>query len=159
MSGYFPLFFHIEQKRFRVFGAGSVAARRVEGLLRHGAFVTVAAPRIDEGIRALEKQYPGTLVVEQRAYRMSEIQDDETDYVLAATDDPQVNLAICRECRHKNIPVNNASDRSACDFYFPALAEEENIIIGVASTDGDHERVARVGAALREILKEITDER
>ena len=48
MAAYFPLFVNIEHKSFCVFGAGHIAARRIQGLLRFGAVVTVIAPRVLE---------------------------------------------------------------------------------------------------------------
>lgn len=152
MSSYFPLFMNIEQKRFRVFGAGEVAARRIGALLSHGAFVTVAAPQIKEEITALQQQYGQKLQIEQRPYRLSEIQDDNADYVLAATNDKQVNTTIFRECRHKGIPVNDASNREQCDFYFPALIEleQEQLFAAVISTDGDAKKAADFSEKLRQ---------
>jgi len=152
MEDCFPVFIDIRKKRFVIFGAGTVAERRVRGLLRHGAAVTVVAPVIEAGFLQLAKEYPGQLHLERRVYRTGELSDDGADFVLAATDDADVNAAVCRECRHKEIPVNNASDRGMCDFYFPALVEPEGqgLVIGVSGTDGDHRKVARVSAALRE---------
>lgn len=151
MSAYFPLFFNIEHKKFRIFGAGQVAARRIGGLLRHGADITVVAPQIHEEIQKLQQRYPQQLHIEQRPYRLSEIQNDNADYVLAASDDKKVNTTIFRECRHKGIPVNDASNCEQCDFYFPALVEQENLIIGVISTDGDHKKTAEFSERLRRV--------
>lgn len=153
MAAYFPLFINIAQKNFYVFGGGQIAARRIRGLLRFGARVTVIAPCIHEEIMDMQSAYAQQLYIEQRSYRMGEIQNECTDYVLAATDDDDVNRSICRECRHKEIPVNNASDSEACDFYFPALIEQENLVIGVTSTDGDHKKVARFSEQLRQGIK------
>lgn len=150
MSAYFPLFVNIEHKRFYVYGGGQIAARRIHGLLRFGAVVTVIAPRIHQEIDHMQAAYPQQLQIEQRGYQLGEIQSEDTDYVLAATDDAGVNTSICRECRHKEIPVNNASDREQCDFYFPALIERDGLVIGVTSTDGDHKKVACFSEKLRQ---------
>lgn len=149
MSPYFPLFVSLSNKKILVFGAGRIAARRVAALLRYGAVVTVVAPQVRDEIRELQKNSAGQLLVEQRAYCRSEIQEDHADYVLAVTDDWEVNRMICRECRHKEIPVNNASDSGQCDFYFPALIEQDGLVIGVTSTDGDHRKVAEFCKGLR----------
>ncbi len=150
MAAYFPLFVNIEHKKFRVYGAGKIAARRVQGLLRHGADVTVIAPQILGGVRKLQEQYPGQLVIEQRAYRMGELQNAQADFVLAATNDTAVNTAICRESRQKKIPTNNASDKGQCDFYFPALVYKDGMVIGMASIDGNHAKTAKESAKLRQ---------
>lgn len=151
MSPYFPLFVSLRNKKILVFGAGQIAARRVAALLRYGAAVTVVAPQVRDEIREMQKNSAGQLLIEQRVYCCSEIREDYADYVLAATDDREVNRMICRECRHKEIPVNNASDSGQCDFYFPALIERDGLVIGVTSTNGDHRKVAEFCKGLRSI--------
>lgn len=149
MPAYFPLFVDLSKKKILVYGAGKIATRRITGLLRYGATVTVIAPHIREEIRQLCKSNPGQLITQQRSYCMQEIQKEDTDYVLAATDNKEVNAAICQECEQKEIPVNNASDSSQCDFYFPALIEQDGLVIGVTSTDGNHRKVAQFCEQLR----------
>jgi len=149
MPAYFPLFVSLSHKKILVYGAGRIAARRIAGLLRYGAIVTAIAPQVRDEIRELQKNNPGQLRIEQRSYCRSEIREDEADYVLAATDSREVNQRICRECRRKGIPVNNASDSSQCDFYFPALVEQDGLVIGVTSTDGDHRKAAKFCEGLR----------
>ena len=158
MAAYFPLFVNIEHKSFCVFGAGHIAARRIQGLLRFGAVVTVIAPRVLEEIENMQSAYAGQLYIEYRSYRMGEIRDENTDYVLAATDDAAVNSSIYRECRHKEIPVNNASDRGQCDFYFPAIVREDELVIGLTAGGTDHKKVRRAAAWLRNHICEYPDE-
>ena len=148
---YFPFFMNIEQKKFCVFGGGQIAARRIQGLLRYGAIVTVAAPFLHEEILKLHQSYQQQLHIEQRAYCLGEIQNENADYVLDATNDADVNAYIYRECRHKEIPVNNASDHRQCDFYFPALIEKDDLVIGVTSIDGNHKKVAEFSKTLRNV--------
>ncbi len=150
MAEYFPLFVNLEHKRFFVFGAGEVAVRRIQALARHGADITVAAPDIREEIRMLQEQHRGQIQIEQRPYRMGELQSEDTDFVLAATNDMEANTAIYRECRRKKIPVNDASNHRQCDFYFPALAYKEHLFIGMVSTYGSHKETAAASAKLRQ---------
>lgn len=147
---YFPLFVDIGNKKFLVVGAGKIAARRISSLVRYGASVTVIAPKIHGDILKLKERYAGQIRIEQRPYQAGEVQCGDADYVLAATDDGKANAAVFAECRRKGIPVNNASDSSQCDFYFPALAEKDNLVIGVASRDGNHKKVAEFARRLRQ---------
>lgn len=149
MQPYFPLFVNLVHTKVRVYGAGKIAVRRISGLLRFGACVIVIAPCVLKELWELREGYPGQLLVEQRSYQSGEIRKKETDFVLAATNDVQVNQNICAECRRKAIFVNNASDRNQCDFYFPALVERDGLVIGVTGTDGDHKKVAEFCAGLR----------
>ncbi len=147
---YFPLFINLAQKRFIVFGAGSIAARRITKLLRYGANAVVIAPHIHVQVKQLAAKYPKQLILQERAYEQGELCAEEADYVLAATDDLAVNTQIAAECRKKKILVNHISDRRQCDFYFPALVEQEHFVLGIISTDGNHSSVAKVSAKLRQ---------
>lgn len=149
MQTYFPLFVNLDQKKILVYGAGKIATRRITGILRFGASVVVKAPHIQKEIWELQKHYTTRLFIEQRPYQCDEIQKKGADLVLAATNDKQINEMICIECRRKGIPVNNASDSSQCDFYFPAFMERDGMLIAVISTDGNHKKVAKFSAKLR----------
>ncbi len=163
---YFPMFMNLEHKKFQVFGAGRIASRRIQALLRYGAEVIVTAPHIQNELYQFQARYPERLRIRQRSYQPGEIcqpekmcqpgeiQKEKADYVLAATDDAAVNDAVVRECRCGNIPVNHAGDRKQCDFYFPALIEQDDLVIGMASTEGSHAKTARVSRKLRDWLRQ-----
>ncbi|MDE7311057.1 MAG: bifunctional precorrin-2 dehydrogenase/sirohydrochlorin ferrochelatase [Eubacterium sp.] len=153
MPAYFPLFVNLSGKKFVVFGAGKIAARRVGGLLRFGAVVTVIAPEIGIHMQELyvRQGSQGQLSCQKRRYCPGEIQKENADFVLAATNDRRANAKIYMECRKKEIPVNNASDCTQCDFYFPALVEREQLVIGVTSTEGNHKKTARFCERLRSL--------
>lgn len=152
MASYFPMFVNLENKQVRVFGGGVIAARRVKVLLEFGARVQVAAPDISE---ELEKaaQAQENLRLEYREYRSGELQEESTDIVIAATDDEQVNDMIFRECTHKDIPVNVASDKEKCDFYFPGIIRQGDVTVGVTAGGKDHKKAAEVTEQIRRLLK------
>lgn len=166
---YLPLFCDMTGKEVLVFGAGKIAARRVEVLLSFGAAVTLAAPEfapemeelvrrffVPEGERTDRAEHVSKAgkirEIKRCAYRPGSI-PEEMDYVLAVTDDPAVNEAIYRECRHREIPVNVASDQTKCDFYFPAVIESEDVIIGVTSGGRNHKKVREIAQRIREMLE------
>lgn len=149
MQPYFPLFVNLNHKKVVVYGAGRIAIRRIRGILRFGAEVTVIAPQVRKELWELLPDYEKQLSIEQRAYQYGEIQKQDVYLVLAATDDRQVNQMISTECSQKDVMVNNASDSSQCDFYFPALVEREGLVMGVTSINGDHKKVAEFCGMLR----------
>lgn len=79
--------------------------------------------------------------------------EEDMDAVIAATNDPKVNEAIYRECRHRDIYVNVASDHTLCSFYFPATLEtDDGLLLAIASgqaTEDTHKAVK----AMRERLE------
>lgn len=151
MAAYFPMFVNMENKHIMIFGGGEVAARRAGVLLEFGADVRIAAPDISEELAELADKN-GNLNLEYRKYQMGEI--EALDIVIAATDDEAVNTAIFRECRHKGITVNVASDRQKCDFCFPGIVREGELTVGVAADGKDHRRVAKVTERIRKLLME-----
>ena len=135
--GYFPFFMDIAGKKGVIVGGGKVAARKVEKLLSFAPRLTVIAPEIEEWFRMQEKQLQKngemSLVLVEREFEMADL--TAADFVIAATDDEELNGSISEYCKSKQIPVNVVDDREKCSFFFPALVREGNLTIGI-STDG-----------------------
>lgn len=148
-ENYFPLYISMKGKRCRIYGGGEIAARRAGALLRFGAAVLVIAPEICDTIRRYLVSYPGQLTILEKRYEPGIV---EADFVLACTSDPAAEEAIFQECRRKGIPVNLASDQTKCDFFFPALAEHQGLVIGVCSGGRNHRRVGLAARRLRQWL-------
>jgi siroheme synthase-like protein len=87
----YPVVLHLGGAPCLVVGAGPVAARRTLGLLEAGAAVTVVAPSVGAGVRALAGDGPphGTLALEVRPYAPPEA--SAYRLVVAATGDPAVD--------------------------------------------------------------------
>ena len=130
----------------------------------------------EDRIQFINKHYPDVLTVSPEV--CEELREkvlwkkkryDETDleslgnvgeasrfvFVLAAAA-PEVNEKIVCDCRKKKIPVNNASNRDQCDFYFPGIAKDGDTVVGITSGGGDHRLAAKISAAVRQILRTIS---
>lgn len=160
-NNFFPLFLNMTGKEFLVYGAGKIAARRVEVLLRFGVSVTLVAPEISKEMQQVIENFEAVKQPETAgrikeiiisAYKPGSVRED-ADYVLAATNDDSVNEGIYRECRHREIPVNIASDQTKCDFYFPAVIETDEVTIGMTSGGRNHRKVREIAQIMREILE------
>ena len=152
MSGkkvYFPLFVDLNEKQILVFGGGKIATRRILSLQDFGGNIKVVAPECTNEI--LERSTQNLLVHEKRCYIEGEIRLPYM--VLAATNDSNVNQQIYNECKQKGILVNIASDQTKSDFFFPGLAMEESIVIGVTASGTDHKKVKRITTQIKEMLK------
>ena len=159
-NNFFPVFLDMTGRKVLVFGAGKIAARRVDMLLRFGAEISLIAPEfMPEMEEVIEKYHRGEYdlsggkitAVEKDVYRQGTISED-VDFVLAATNDSEVNERIFRECRHRELLVNVSSDKEKCNFHFPAIVETEDVIIGIASGGEDHAKVRETAEKLRETL-------
>jgi len=153
---YFPLFVNMKNKKVRVYGAGIIAARRIRILMDFDAEISAVAPEIKDDVNRLVN-----VKTEKRAFVTGEIENEIgtelPDFVLAATDDPAVNAEICRECRHRNIWVNNASDQEQCDFFFPAVIRDGDLVIGLTSGGHSHSGTKTAAALIRETLREAAE--
>lgn len=151
-DAYFPLFFDVKHKKVLVVGAGKIAARRAETLATFGAKVWVVAPSGSEQMQRLAEE--GKVCWERRCF----IRDDIVgcDLVIAATDDVQINGQVASYCRKKQVLVNHAGDKSQCDFYFPGIAREGSLVVGVTASGKDHKLASEVTGRLHSWLKQFS---
>ena len=137
---YFPMFIDLTDRKIFVAGGGRIARRRIEALVKFGADIHVAAPRVCPEIALLAGE--GKIKTVLREYRPSDLEG--MDFAIAATNDREVNRAVYAECRKVGIPVNVADDKTLCDFYFPALVLTDDVVIGIGSGGESPGRVKEV---------------
>ena len=80
---------------------------------------------------------------------------DGCDLVIAASDDSLVNRQAAELCRERQILVNHAGDKGLCDFYFPGIAREGNLVAGVTASGKDHRMASEVTGRLQSWLKQF----
>ena len=151
---YFPMFIDIEGKHILVVGAGKIALRRVQTLLQFRARIKVIAKEIPkeqkEAFHLLVSE--GKIVLEEKAFEESDL-TEAFFLVLAATNVKKLNHEICMLCRKPKILANTATDRTDCDFYFPAVAVQEELVVGITGDGSDHRKVAETAARIRKVLE------
>lgn len=109
-----------------VVGGGSVAARKVSGLLECGARVTVLATRVGVEIRTLGVPF------EERPYERGDVAGYRL--VLAATDDPATNRAVFEDAEEGGIWINSADDPDTCTFTLPSVVRRGPIMLTVSTS-------------------------
>ena len=125
----YPVNLIIDGRPCLVVGGGSVATRKVEGLLSCGGVVTVIALRTGPGIDAMEAE--GRVVVERREYRPGDLAGYRL--VIAATDDPEVNRSVFVDGEARGVWVNAADEPSSCSFTLPSVVRRGPIMVTVAT--------------------------
>ena len=108
-----------------VVGAGSVALRKIEGLVACGADVTVVAPAVDNAIRSLPVR------VETRPYARPEAGDYRL--VIAATDDAETNRMVFEDAEAAGVWVNSADEPASCTFTLPSVIRRGPILVTVST--------------------------
>lgn len=151
MAKRFPVFLDLAGREIHVYGAGRIAARRVETLLAFSPCLTVHAPEASAQLQKAASE--GRLFLRKERYEAGSIRPD-VFMVLAATDDPAVNEQICEECRSKGVLVNVCSDQELCDFHFPGIASKGELVIGINAGGQDHRLAKRWTERLQREVEE-----
>lgn len=145
---YFPMFVNLEKRKVLVAGAGTIACRRIRTLLEFGAQITVAAPEICCELEQYEAE--GKITVLRR--KAGEENWEDLFLFLACTDDSVENRRLCAAARAAGILANNCSSREDCDFYFPSVICQEDLVIGINGGGNSHRKVKEVRRNLEEYL-------
>ncbi|MDO4478432.1 MAG: NAD(P)-dependent oxidoreductase [Lachnospiraceae bacterium] len=77
---------------------------------------------------------------------------EKTFMLLTAVNDTAVNDLAERIAREKGLLFNRSDRPENCDFYFPAVARKEEMVIGISSAGSSHGRVRDLAAKIRESL-------
>ena len=134
-----PIFLNIRHKPCLVVGAGSIAARKIELLLKAGADVSVVANNIGSAVSELEKQ--GAIRCLLRNYEPTDLKGAKL--VIAATNDAELNAKISTMAQIQNIPVNVVDNPELCSFLMPSIIDRNPIQIAI-STGGASPVLARL---------------
>lgn len=126
---YFPIFIDTHEQSCLVVGAGEVAARKVELLLKTPAKITVIAPEFCATIGRYATAGKITLI--QRKFAPSDIQNQKLIFV--ATDDNHLNAYIHQLATDKGLLVNVVDNPPLCEFITPAIVDRSPIVVALSS--------------------------
>jgi len=136
--GYLPISVEMKGRPCLVVGGGAVAERKIAALIENGSKVTVISPDVTENIARWSKQ--SLLNLFARRYRAGDTVGFRI--VFAATDDPDLNDAVYRECGNSGSLINSADDPDHCDFILPSVLRRGDLTVAV-STGGRSPALAR----------------
>jgi siroheme synthase-like protein len=122
----YPVNLLLAGRRVLVVGGGQVAAAKASGLLAADAVVHVVATAVSPEVRAL------ALTWEERPYERGEVAGYR--YVVACTDDPDVNQAVFDDGEAAGIFVNAADDPERCSVTLPARFDRGPILVTVSTS-------------------------
>ncbi len=151
---FFPMFVDLSDKNIVVAGGGNIATRRVKTLLKFTRNIKVVAPKMTQELIELGKA--GKIEALMRPIKRSDF--SFAYMVLAATNDWKVNDEIYRVCKEEGIYVNVADNKEKCDFYFPGVYVEDEIVIGITASGQDHKKARKLRLAIEQTLEEMTGE-
>jgi len=126
---YFPIFLDTSELQCLVVGAGEVAARKVELLLKTSAQITVVAPWVCDTVKKFAEE--GKLDLHVRPYKIEDLADKRVVFV--ATDDTTLNAEIHDHARAQKVLVNVVDNTPLCEFITPSIVDRSPIIIAMSS--------------------------
>jgi uroporphyrin-III C-methyltransferase/precorrin-2 dehydrogenase/sirohydrochlorin ferrochelatase len=139
----------LKGRRVVVVGGGTVAQRRVPGLLTAGADVLLVAPAITATLESHAAS--GALRWERRGYAQADL--DGAWYAFALTDDPGVNADVVAAAERRRIFCVRADDGRAGTAVTPATGRQGAVSVAVLG-DGDPRRAAAVRDGVLEAMRE-----
>ena len=125
-------------KKVVVVGGGTVAQRRLPLLVASGADVHVITTSATPAVEALCRQEVG-ITMTIREFRDGDLAG--AWYVIAATDDPDVNAAVVAEAESRHVFCVRADVAVEGTAVTPASFEYEGLAVGVLAA-GEHRRSA-----------------
>jgi siroheme synthase-like protein len=117
-----------------VVGGGPVALEKAQGLLAADARVTVVAPEIVDGLRALDAH------LVERLYRADDL--DGRFLVIVATADGDVARRVFEDAEERRIFCNAADTPDLCSMILPSVHRDGPIAVAV-STSGASPALAK----------------
>ena len=147
---YFPRFVDLTDKKVVIAGAGTIAKRRIRSMIEFTDHLYVIAPEVNKELKELEEA--GKLTILRKTYEREDLYD--ASLVIAATNDHKVNQDIYAACKCLGIPVNVCQDRDRCDFYFPGLAMQDNLVVGVSTSGKEKKQQKGIAGRLQQFLDE-----
>ena len=134
---YFPCFVDIGGQKGLIVGGGKIALHKIQKLLPYGPILTVVAPEISVAMEQITLE--NDICVIKRSFEKSDLTG--IYFVIAASDQANVNAEIGRLCKERGIFVNVVDNKKECSFLFPSLVKAGNLSIGI-STEGTSPDVA-----------------
>lgn len=150
---YFPMFVDLSDKKVVVVGAGTIAKRRIRTLIEFTDHLVVIAPEVNKELKDLEAA--GKLTILRKNYEREDIYD--AALVIAASNDKKVNQDIYSACKCLGILVNVCNDKNKCDFYFPSIITDENLVVGISASGKDHKKSKAVTEQIQELFEEASE--
>ena len=147
--GAYPIMLNIKNQEVVVVGGGTIAYRKIRGLLQAGANITVISPEIEERIETLRRE-------RRNVWRKKEFESADITsalLVIAATNSNVVNELVAFATMKHQL-VNIVDNPELSNFHVPAKLTRGDLTISVA-TGGASPTLAKV---IRDELSSVYDD-
>ena len=147
---FFPVSIDLNNKNVLVIGAGKIALRKIETLLKYNCNITVITKKIlEEKFLELEKNNKIKILKNQE---FEEKFLENFFLVIAATDNEVLNKNISQLCMSKNILVNNITSKDDMNVKFMSIYEKDDIQIAI-SANGKPKKAGEIKNKIKAIFE------
>ena len=154
---HFPMFIDAREKSVLIIGGGKIAERRIQTLSKFSFHITVLSKQLTDEIQRLCNDRQITYVPEAFDPEDPQVCAEllgNSFMVLACTDDRETNRRIGSLCRERGIQVNVCDAQEESTFWFPAVAVNDELVLGLTGDGTSHETVRKAAAKLRRTIEE-----
>lgn len=134
---YFPIYMNIKNEdKVLLIGGGKVALQKLKVLIDNQINIHLVAEQVDLSIYEYLSGYENseTAVEMELAEYREELLSDDYSFVIAATNDRELNSRIATASKKRNIPVNVVDDPELSTFIFPSIIKRGDLVIGISSS-------------------------
>ena len=153
---WFPLFVNLKNKKVLVIGGGKVAFKKIIKIMEYEADITVIAENIAEE-KLLELK---NLKIENN--RKIENNKDEIEklvkeyfFVIATTDNEELNENIAEICDSKGILINNVSSKTKMNSMFGGIVKNDEFQIAISTSGKNCKRSRAMKSEIQKVLDRI----
>ena len=147
---FFPVSIDLNNKNVLVIGAGKIALRKVETLLKYNCNINVITKEIlEEKFLELEKNN------KIKIFKNQEFEEkflENIFLVVVATDNEALNKNISQLCISKNILVNNITSKDDMNVRFMSIYEKDDIQIAI-SANGNPKKAVEIKNKIKDIFE------
>ena len=153
----FPIFLKTETARFLIVGGGNVGLEKTETLLKQNPKINIILvatyfhPKLKEIMHQNE-----TISFYERTFEETDLENK--DFVIIATDNPEVNRNVRELAKAKGIKVNAADQPDLCDFYLGSIVNKGNLKIAISTNGKSPVLAKRMREYFTEVIPDEIDE-
>jgi precorrin-2 dehydrogenase/sirohydrochlorin ferrochelatase len=153
MNTLYPIFLKTENFNILIVGGGFVGTEKLSFILKNSpnANITVVAKEISDEIKSMVNGQL-SIVLTEKSFEKSDLENKQI--AIAATADKELNKAIYRAAKEKNILINVADTPELCDFYLGSIVTKGDLKIAI-STNGKSPTLSK---RIREFFEDILPE-
>ena len=146
---YLPVAINMRGLRCLIVGGGRIASRKASALVKANATLTVVAPQIAPAL--VDLAHRGVIRMIEGEYEPHLMGD--YDFIIAATSDGDLNLAIGRQAQSEGKLCCVVSSVRDSQVIFPATFEHEGLTYAVHSNGLAYRRTKEVRDRLEQFIK------